>query len=85
MIKVFEIILCMYLKTISPDVPRFTFVCSIYNLEDGHNHILPHMIIDATGESGNYISTEIKQCHIEDGHSHITPHMMFYLCRYLVT
>jgi hypothetical protein len=29
MIKVFEIILCMYLKTISPDVPRFTFVCSI--------------------------------------------------------
>jgi hypothetical protein len=30
MIKVFEIILCMYLKTISPDVPRFTFVCSIY-------------------------------------------------------
>jgi hypothetical protein len=31
MIKVFEIILCMYLKTISPDVPRFTFVCSIYN------------------------------------------------------
>ena len=31
MINVFEIILCMYLKTISPDVPRFTFVCSIYN------------------------------------------------------
>jgi hypothetical protein len=30
-IKVFEIIVCMYLKTISPDVPRFTFVCSIYN------------------------------------------------------
>jgi hypothetical protein len=29
MIKVFEIILCMYLKTISPDVPRFTFVCSM--------------------------------------------------------
>jgi hypothetical protein len=24
MMKVFEIILCMYLKTISPDVPRFT-------------------------------------------------------------
>ena len=31
MIKVFERILCMYLKTISHDVPRFTFVCSIYN------------------------------------------------------
>jgi hypothetical protein len=31
MIKIFEIILCMYLKTISSDVPRFTFVCSIYN------------------------------------------------------
>jgi len=31
MIKVFEIILCMYLKTIFPDVPCFTFVCSIYN------------------------------------------------------
>jgi len=31
MIKVVEISLCMYLKTISPDVPRFTFVCSIYN------------------------------------------------------
>jgi hypothetical protein len=30
MIKVFEITLSMYLKTISPDVPRFTFVCSIY-------------------------------------------------------
>ena len=28
MIKVFEQMLCMYLKTISPDVPRFTFVCS---------------------------------------------------------
>jgi hypothetical protein len=34
------------------------------------------MIIDATGESGNYTSTKIKQCHIEDGHSHITPHMI---------
>jgi hypothetical protein len=31
MIKAFEQMLCMYLKTISPDVPRFTFVCSIYN------------------------------------------------------
>jgi hypothetical protein len=29
--KVFEIILCMYLKTISPDRTRFRFVCSIYN------------------------------------------------------
>jgi hypothetical protein len=29
MIKVFEINLCMYLKTISPDVPRFTFVIFI--------------------------------------------------------
>jgi hypothetical protein len=26
-----EIITFLYLKTISPDVPRFTFVCSIYN------------------------------------------------------
>jgi hypothetical protein len=31
MIKVFEIIVCMYLKTISPDRTRFRFVCSIYN------------------------------------------------------
>ena len=37
MIKVFEIILCMYLKTISPDVPRFSFVCSIYNLPISKN------------------------------------------------
>jgi hypothetical protein len=34
------------------------------------------MIIDATGESSNWISTEIKQCHVEDGHSHIIPHMI---------
>jgi hypothetical protein len=33
MIKVFEIIVCMYLKTISPDVPRFTFVCSILEIQ----------------------------------------------------
>jgi hypothetical protein len=39
------------------------------HVEDGHSHITPRMIIDATGESGNYISTEIKQCHVEDGHS----------------
>jgi hypothetical protein len=31
--KVFEIMLCMYLKTISPDVPRFTFVCSIIKFD----------------------------------------------------
>jgi hypothetical protein len=30
MIKVFEIMLCMYLKTISPDVPRFTFITDQY-------------------------------------------------------
>jgi hypothetical protein len=30
MIKVFEIILCMYLKTISPDVPRFTILKLLY-------------------------------------------------------
>jgi hypothetical protein len=29
MIKVFEQMLCMYLKTISPDVPRFTFEPSL--------------------------------------------------------
>ena len=40
MIKVFEIILCMYLKTISPDVPRFTFVCSIYKKNIGQAIIL---------------------------------------------
>jgi hypothetical protein len=31
LIKVFEIILCMYLKTISPDVPDEFAICSIYN------------------------------------------------------
>jgi hypothetical protein len=30
MIKVFEIILCMYLKTISPDVPRFNSAQVLY-------------------------------------------------------
>jgi hypothetical protein len=54
MIKVFEIILCMYLKTISPDVPRFTFVCSIYRrslafsrVSKPHTHIT-HMLRQCT-------------------------------------